>query len=134
LLPDSAAAIVPWDAAASANQALTLLRDDAARARQLTLVHDAARRLTWDATAASLLELYAAACDAPPPPLSALERAQGLMSGAISDDALRLVGPGGALPPELERPLLALSTHPRLGKPVFGALKLGYRALRRRGI
>ena len=95
-------------------RALALLRDDEARARQFAVVRDAARGLTWDATAASLLELYAAACDAPPPPLSALERAQGLMSGTISDDALRLVGPGGVLPSGLERPLLALSTHPQL--------------------
>jgi hypothetical protein len=58
------------------------------------------------------------------------------MSGAITEDALRLVGPAGALPRDLERPLLAVATHPRLGAPLFGALKLGYRALyrlRRRG-
>jgi hypothetical protein len=47
---------------------------------------------------------------------------------ALSEDALLLIGPRGALPAELERPLLALATHPTLRTPVFGAIKLGYRA------
>jgi len=54
----------------------------------------------------------------------------------VSEDGLRLVGPGGALPAELERPLLALATHPRIARPLFTALRAGYRAayrLRRRG-
>jgi hypothetical protein len=28
----------------------------------------------------------------------------------------------------VERPLLALATHPQIGKPMFRAMKLGYRA------
>jgi glycosyltransferase involved in cell wall biosynthesis len=136
VLPDDAAAIVPWDAAASAARALELLRDASARERQVGLIREAARRLSWEATAASLLELYEATCDAPAPPMTALERASGLMSGAVSEDAMRLVGPAGVLPADVERPLLALATHPRLGAPLFRALTLGYRAayrLRRRG-
>lgn len=49
---------------------------------------------------------------------------------------MRLIGPGGALPSDVERPLLALATHPRIAAPLFGALKLGYRTgfrLRRLG-
>lgn len=136
VLPASAAAIVAWDPAASADRAFELIRDEGARARQVAAVREAAEPLTWDATAASLVELYEATCDAPAPPGSALQRAHGLMSGAISEDAMRLVGPGGALPGDVERPLLALATHRQLGSPLFGALKLGYRAsyrLRRRG-
>ncbi len=44
---------------------------------------------------------------------------------------MRLVGPGGELPRDVYRPLLALATHPRIATPVFGALKLGYRASNR---
>jgi hypothetical protein len=44
---------------------------------------------------------------------------------------MRLVGPGGELPPDVHRPLLALATHPRIAAPLFGALKLGYRASHR---
>jgi hypothetical protein len=127
---------VAWDPAASADRAFELIRDEGARARQVAAVREAAEPLTWDAAAASLVELYEATCDAPAPPGSALQRAHGLMSGAISEDAMRLVGPGGALPGDVERPLLALATHRQLGSPLFGALKLGYRAsyrLRRRG-
>ncbi len=57
------------------------------------------------------------------------------MSGTLSEDAMRLIGPGGALPADVERPLLALATHPQIGKPMFRAIRLGYRAsyrLRRR--
>jgi hypothetical protein len=42
------------------------------------------------------------------------------------------VGPGGELPTDVHRPLLALATHPRIAKPAFAALKLGYRLLQRR--
>lgn len=48
-----------------------------------------------------------------------------------SDDAIQLVGPRGVLPREIERPLLALATHPVIGRPAFGAIKLGYRAAHR---
>ena len=135
VLPDAAAAIVPWDDELSADRAFDLLRDDRARVRNITSIRDAAAHLTWDATATQLLELYNETCNAPATPASALERRQGLMQGALSEDAMRLVGPGGALPADVERPLLALATHPQVGMPVFRAIKAGYRAsyrLRRR--
>ena len=47
--------------------------------------------------------------------------------GSLTEDAARLVGPGGELPEDLHRPLLALATHRQIARPVFGALKLGYR-------
>lgn len=131
ILPDSAAEIVQWDAAASADRALALLRDPRPRSRNVTVVSEAGARLTWDAAAERLIELYEATCREPPAPAGVGERVGGLMRGELSEDAVRLVGPYGALPPELERPLLALATHPRLGAPVFGALKAGYRASHR---
>jgi hypothetical protein len=54
------------------------------------------------------------------------------MRGGFSEDAVRLVGPDGLLPRRLERPLLALASHPRLAKPVFGAIEAGYRVSKRR--
>ncbi len=135
ILPESAAGIVPWNAEESADRALELLRDDEARERNLTTIRSAAAVLTWDATAQQLIDVYRSVCAAPPTTLSALERRGAVITGALSEDAMRLLGPGGALPTELERPLLALATHPQIGAPMFGAIKLGYRAsyrLRRR--
>ena len=128
VLPDSAAHIVPWDAPESADRALHLMRDEDARRRNVRAVREAATTLTWDATAAGLIECYGETCDAPATPASAIERRHGVMSGLFSEDAMRLIGPGGALPADVERPLLALATHPQIGEPMFRALKIGYRA------
>lgn len=127
VLPDDGAVIVPWDATKSADRALELLRDERARGLNVDLIRTAGKRLTWDATGARLLDVYEATCDIPSPPTATLERRYGLLSGGLSEDAMRLMGPGGALPADVERPLLALATHPRIGTPVFRALKLGYR-------
>jgi glycosyltransferase involved in cell wall biosynthesis len=135
ILPDAAAALVPWDAAASADRVAQLLRDESVRRANVAAVRKAGEGLRWDTAAARLIEIYRDTCDAPPVPGGAIERSEGLMQEGFSEDAVRLVGPGGALPRELERPLLALAMHPRLRAPVFGALRAGYRAssrLRRR--
>lgn len=128
ILPDSAAEIVPWDPVAAADRALELIRDPGRRDRNVEAIRSAGATLTWQATAQALLELYRATCDEPGSPAGALERGQGLMRGGLSEDAVRLVGPGGALPAGLERPLLALATHRRVGDPVFRAIAAGYRA------
>ena len=128
LLPQEAAGIVPWDANASAERAVTLLRDAEAREANIDAVRRAAVPLTWDATARRLLDLYRSVCDAPPAPAGVRARAQGLLGAGLSEDAVRLVGPGGALPRELERPLLALATHPAIARPAFGALRGAYSA------
>jgi hypothetical protein len=107
---------------------MELLRDESARARNLAAIRHAAAKLSWDATARRLIELYHETCDEPATPTSARERRYGLMQGLLSEDAMRLIGPGGALPSDVERPLLALAMHPHVGAPMFGAIKLGYRA------
>ena len=135
LLPDATAGIVPWDVGLSADAALELMRDPAVRRRNIDSIRAAAANLTWARTAAALLELYHATCDAPATPASTVERRDGMMRGELSEDAMRLVGPGGALPADVERPLLALATHPQVAAPMFRAMKIGYRAsyrLRRR--
>ena len=128
VLPDGVGEIVAWDPMRSADRALKLLRDERARQHQIQAVRRAGSELTWDATAARLLELYDSVCDAAASPVSALGRLESMVHGALSDDAMQLVGPGGALPADVDRPLLALAMHPQLGPTVFGALKLGYRA------
>jgi glycosyltransferase involved in cell wall biosynthesis len=131
LLPDRAAGIVPWDVAASAEVALRLLRDERERSQNVGAVRGAAASLRWDRSAKLLLEVYALACREPPTPGAAEERAGGVMQAGLSEDAVRLVGPGGALPRELERPLLALAARPRMAAAVLGAIKGGYELSRR---
>lgn len=128
VLPAEAAAIVAWNADATADRALRLLQDETARSANLAAIRDAATKLSWETTARHLLDVYRQTCDGPATSVSALERRHGVMQGALSADALRLLGPGGALPQELERPLLALATHRRFSAPMFQAIKLGYRA------
>jgi glycosyltransferase involved in cell wall biosynthesis len=130
VLPDRAAAIVTWDAAATADAAITLIGERSAADANIAAVTRAAETLRWDDTAQRLVQLYGSVCDAPPSPLGALERSGGLMQAGLSEDAIRLVGPDGALAGDLERPLLALASHPRAAAPVFGALRLGYRLAR----
>jgi glycosyltransferase involved in cell wall biosynthesis len=121
LLPDDAAAIVPWDEEATASHALALMHDGRARERNLAAIDAGAAGLTWDGTAAGLIDVYRGTGNAP-------ARPRGDGGFPLSEDAARLVGPAGELPADVQRPLLALATHRRIGRPVFGALKLGYRA------
>ena len=133
LLPDEAAQIVPWDEEQTGQRALALLADEHTRARNLEAIDRAAATLTWDATAAGLLEAYRATADAPAISAAGSARSPGI--DLLTEDAARLVGPGGELPVEVHRPLLALATHRGIARPVFAALKLGYRLayeLRRR--
>jgi glycosyltransferase involved in cell wall biosynthesis len=128
LLGDDAAEIVPWDAEGTAERALALMRRPEARERNLAATRAGARALTWDATAEALVGLYRATCDASASTARIVDPTPALAQGTIGEDAMRLVGPGGELPPDLHRPLLALATHPRLAAPLFAALKAGYRA------
>jgi hypothetical protein len=131
LLGDTAAEIVVWDAAATADRALALMRDARARSSNLSAIEAAAGALRWEVTGRRLVEVYRAACDGPMTPAGAVERSSGLMRGGLSEDAMRLVGPDGVLPAELERPLLALLSRRRLTGPLSVALKAGYRVSRR---
>lgn len=58
VLPRQAAAIVPWDAAATAPAALALIRDEAARRANLEAIRNAGSGLTWQAAAEGMLEVY----------------------------------------------------------------------------
>ena len=129
LLGDGAGEIVMWDAEATAARALELMRDRAVAQRSIAAVQAAGNPLTWEACADRLLEIYGRVCDGPGAPAATLARAAPEQS--LTEDGLRLVGANGALPHDLERPLLALATHPRIGRPVLGAINAGYRLSQR---
>jgi GT2 family glycosyltransferase/glycosyltransferase involved in cell wall biosynthesis len=128
VLPQDAAEIVAWNADETADRAVLLLGEQTARERNLAAIRGAAAKLTWDVTAQRLIDVYRETCEDPATAVSSLARRHGVMQGALTRDALRLIGPEGILPQELERPLLALATHPRISLPLFQAMRLGYRA------
>lgn len=139
-LGDGAGGIVAWDAEQTAQRALELLGDEHARRQNVDVIRRAGADLTWQSTARRMLELYERTCSEPSRPLSRLEwdRLLGPRPEEpteppleLSEDALRLLGPDRALPEDLERPLLALATHPRLGRPMFGTIRAAYRLSRR---
>jgi glycosyltransferase involved in cell wall biosynthesis len=74
VLPAEAAIIVPWDPRESAARLLSLLRDDAARARHLELLVRAAERHTWAAAAAAMLDVYREAAVSPAREAATLSR------------------------------------------------------------
>lgn len=128
VLPDAAAAIVPWDPVTSAARLRELLTPGPARQQHVQVLRTAAARFTWDAAAAALIDVYRSTCESPSAVAGALQRRYGEMAGRLSEDAMRLVGPSGALPADMERPLLALATHGAFSRPLFGAIRFGYRA------
>ncbi len=128
VLDDSASGIVAWDPVATAANAHALLTDSAAAAANLAAIRTAAAKLNWDATAQGLLQAYGDAADQPPVP--GVGNGMGGLSAEaldLSEDALNLIGPGGALPLEMQRPLLALATHRSISGPVFAGVRMAYR-------
>jgi GT2 family glycosyltransferase len=127
VLGEELATLVPWDVEASAERALELLRDHGARRQLADAIAERGRSYTWAATAERLVDVYRDVLRRPPQPV------RGVMFGgeARSDVANALVGPGGQLPPDVQRALLAISTRPALRGPAFAALRASYRALKR---
>jgi hypothetical protein len=120
------ATLVPWDAAASAERALELLRDEGERRALVDAIAARGAEYTWERTADALVDVYRDVVRRP------ARSARGLLFGeGLSDVALSLVGPGGQLPPEVQRALQAVAARPALRRPAFAALEASYRALRR---
>jgi glycosyltransferase involved in cell wall biosynthesis len=148
--PEGTATIVPWDVETSADMAHELLSDKAARERHIEALADAARALTWSATATAMVDVYREAAGAPVREAATLardavkrerrlteaheavvrrligerEHAQRMYDDLNAEvgSGLSLIGPRGALPENLQRALLTLSAHPWLSRPLFGAL------------
>ncbi|MGI8559166.1 MAG: glycosyltransferase [Solirubrobacteraceae bacterium] len=131
LVSDEYATIVPWDAEQTAERASHLLLESEPRERTLAAISAAAQPLTWCACAERLRALYEDAYCASTFVGSRTAPRDRWADEPLSEDARRLVGPGGALPDQAARPLLALASHRKLGAPVLRALELGYRASRR---
>src|SRR5205823_2460298 len=119
LLPEDLAALVPWDATASAERALPLLRDEAARARHIEAVRQAAAALPdWGAHAEALFDIYERACSSPSREASALaaeavERERELagwnaLKDELGTDGFALVRADGYLPPDIQTALLSI--------------------------
>jgi glycosyltransferase involved in cell wall biosynthesis/GT2 family glycosyltransferase len=139
LLPEEAALLVPWDAEASAERCAALLADPGLRERHVALLRQAGASLTWDKTAEELLTIYRAAVAGPPRDARRLIgevvdlnlRLQQMEErGGYDKYSLALVGPSGALPEDMRRPLLAVATRRTLRALVFPPLRALYALLR----
>jgi len=145
--PEGTATIVPWDPEASAAAAAILLTDPSARARQVEKLAARGRELTWASAAAAIVEIYREAAVAPVRDAATLSRdsvVEAKRLVAEREVAQRmyeelhaevrfgrsLIGPNGTLPEDLQRALLALSSHPAVGRPLFRLLSRGYAATR----
>jgi glycosyltransferase involved in cell wall biosynthesis len=156
--PAGSASIVPWDAQASAAAANTLLTDARARDAHVQALARAARELTWTAAAAHTVEVYWQAALAPVRDAATLSRDAVQRERRLSVEheletarltrerehaqrmydelnaqvgfGLGLIGPGGSLPEDLQRALLALSARPALARPLFAALARAFTAVR----
>ena len=130
-----AALLVPWDAEASADRCIDVLRDPQAAADHVSRVSEAAALLTWDRAAAGLLAAYDVALALPASELLRLEAAELARHAtywhfrhAIGPTGLALVEPDQQLlPEEIQRTLAALVRRPG----TRGALFAGLRGLRR---
>jgi glycosyltransferase involved in cell wall biosynthesis len=148
--PAGTATIVRWDVAQSAAAAHALLSDERIRAEHVATLAAAARELTWDRAAAAMVETYreaagAAAREAATLARDAVAREARLTAAheavverligerrhaqRMYDElnaevgwGLSLIGPGGALPENLQRALLSVSARPRLARPLFAAV------------
>jgi glycosyltransferase involved in cell wall biosynthesis len=146
--PQGSATILPWDPVGSADAAYPLLTDPEARSRHIQALVEAAGRLTWQASAEAMVELYREAAAAPVRDAATLSRdlvarehrltaehqvvvrrliAEREHAQRMYDElnaevgfGLSLIGPHGSLPDGLQRALLAISARPGLSRLVYG--------------
>jgi GT2 family glycosyltransferase len=139
LFPSDTALLVPWDPDASADRCAPLLSDPALRREQVTTLRAAAAPLTWRRTADELLAIYRETLAAPARDTRRLigeiaelrRNPEAILQEAGYDAyALALVGPDGALPPNMLRPLLAVANRRILRVLVFPPLRALYGLVR----
>jgi glycosyltransferase involved in cell wall biosynthesis len=135
LLPGSAT-LVPWDAAASAERVLAVLRDPRRAAALVGRVADAGAELTWDRTAERLVTCYESVLRRPASPaaftawtslaaedrLAHFEGLHGQLVEAIGPTGLSLVGYDRLLPEDAQRTLAGLARRPLTRKPLLRVL------------
>jgi GT2 family glycosyltransferase/glycosyltransferase involved in cell wall biosynthesis len=121
-LPEHAATIVPWDAAATAARVHELLVDPVRAQENVAVIAAAARALTWDATAQRVLAVYDRAVHAPDRTAVTLAvdvgspAALGARLAGRSIDRLDL-------PEDVYRAFRALVARPRLRRVFFAMLR-----------
>jgi glycosyltransferase involved in cell wall biosynthesis len=156
--PQDTATILPWDPQRSADAALALLCDPAARQRHVQALAEVASSLTWQATASAMVALYGEAAaasvrDAATLSRDVVERERRLTADhlvvaerligerehaqCMYDElnaevgfGLSLIGPHGSLPDGLQRALLAISARPALSRMLYGVLAKAFVATR----
>ena len=137
VLPSSAATLAAWDAAASADATIAVLRDPARAESLVQSVRRAADRFRWDATARELVMIYSelAASPAREARLMAiqanelelerteLQRKYAEVLDGFTDDGRRLVGAGGLLTTRQQHALRSALERRAPLKAVGGALE-----------
>jgi GT2 family glycosyltransferase len=118
ILPRHTARIVQWNAALSAAAARELMSDEKARDAQVAAILAAGERFTWRHTAEQLMDVYRQVLEAPMRP----------SRGVLMEDSP--IPRARALPPELERALVAVTARPRLRRPLLGSVRAGITAAR----
>ena len=123
------ALLVPWDAGASAARVLPVLTDESAASAHARRIAAAGRSLTWDATAAALVESYHRALASPPREctanaLSALQAESRYweLHEDLGPVGIALLGRSGLLPEEAQRTLAALAGRRATRRLLLGGL------------
>lgn len=141
VLPPELALLVAWDAAASADRAIELLRDAGRRDAFVADVRRGAESLTWDRTTPMLLAAYREAAELPSRPATRAA-AEALridderrewegrywhLRNRVGGTGMSIVGPGSALPEEAQRALAALANRPSSRRALVAALRAIHR-------
>jgi GT2 family glycosyltransferase/glycosyltransferase involved in cell wall biosynthesis len=132
LFPPEVALLVPWDAQASADRCAPLLADPAIAREHVAALRAAGAPLTWGRTGKDLLEVYREAIASPARGVGRLAAEVGeakAKAREVTEEAgydayaIALVGPAGALPENMLRPLLAVANRRFLRMLVFPTLR-----------
>jgi glycosyltransferase involved in cell wall biosynthesis/GT2 family glycosyltransferase len=144
VLPPEAATLVAWDAAASADNAIAVLREPARAEELLLAVRRAAERFRWDSTARELVTIYDQTATRPAREArllaletnelelerTELERKYAELLGGFTDDGRRLIGSDGLLSIEQQHALRSVLERKAPHTALVGALHAA-RRLRR---
>jgi GT2 family glycosyltransferase len=121
ILPRDTARIVQWNAHLTADAALELISDEQARKAQIAAILAAGERFRWERTGELLVDVYRQVFEAPMRPARAV----------LMDDSPLPRAP--AMPPELERALVAVTARPRVRRPLLAGIKAARRLRRLAG-
>lgn len=137
LLPPELTLLVPWNVEESADRAIAILRDPARADALVEGVLKAGASLTWDRTAAALVELYDEVLTLPARERAALawtaleteEHRRSLKEryDEIGPTGHALVGAGHLLPEDAQRALAGLARRGATRRPLLAALSLLHR-------